>query len=160
MVSGEFTAPVIKDSDLPGLLGLNALRSNRGILDLNTMTLYFAGSGDYNLLRHLPLGTQAFVMEQAPSGHLVLPIDVPGEKAPHVEDPSRLSLHARAVEQYISAQGAGANLPMPLGASHSDTAKPAVKLHHRGTRRSSRLRSARRSRRCPPVRQLSSMHIL
>ena len=49
--------PTVSGSDLPGLLGLSALRKNRGILDLNTMDLYFCGPGDYDLLKALPPGT-------------------------------------------------------------------------------------------------------
>ena len=61
------------DSDLPGLLGLTALRKNRAILDLNTMQVYFCGFGDYDLMKELPPGTDSFQAEIAPSGHMVLP---------------------------------------------------------------------------------------
>ena len=39
---GKVIIPTVSGSDLPGLLGLAALRKNRGILDLNTMDLHFA----------------------------------------------------------------------------------------------------------------------
>jgi len=70
---GKLIIPTVSGSDLPGLLGLSALRKNRGILDLNTMDLHFCGPGDYDLLKALPPGTDTFQLELAPSGHLVLP---------------------------------------------------------------------------------------
>ena len=70
---GKLLIPTVSGSDLPGLLGLAALRKNRGILDLNTMDLHFCGPGDYDLLKALPPGTDTFQLELAPSGHLVLP---------------------------------------------------------------------------------------
>ena len=47
--------------------------SNRAILDFNTLKLYFQGPGDRDIEQHLPAGTDAFQLEVAPSGHLVLP---------------------------------------------------------------------------------------
>ena len=65
--------PSVPDSDLPGLLGLTALRKNRAILDLHTMRIYFAGPGDYDLMTAMPPGTDCFQAELAPSGHMVVP---------------------------------------------------------------------------------------
>ena len=65
--------PAVPDSDLPGLLGLTALRRNRAILDLHTMKVYFAGPGDYDLMTAMPPGTDCFQAELAPSGHMVVP---------------------------------------------------------------------------------------
>ena len=65
--------PTIANSDLPLLLGLAALRKTRAIFDLNTLKIYFAGPGDYDLEKSLPPGTDVFQGELAPSGHLVLP---------------------------------------------------------------------------------------
>ena len=70
---GSVTTPTVSNSDLPGLLGLTALRKNRAILDLNTMKLYFVGPGDYNLDKAMPPGTDSFQCEQSPSGHMVVP---------------------------------------------------------------------------------------
>ena len=70
---GKLLIPTVSGSDLPGLLGLAALRKNRGILDFNTMDLHFCGPGDYDLLKALPPGTHTFQLELAPSGHMVLP---------------------------------------------------------------------------------------
>ena len=70
---GHITTPSVSNSELPGLLGLQALRHNRAILDMNTLKLYFLGPGDYDLARGLPPGTDCFQCELAPSGHLVIP---------------------------------------------------------------------------------------
>ena len=37
---GTFVTPAIQGSDVPGLLGLASLRSNRAVLDCNTMQLH------------------------------------------------------------------------------------------------------------------------
>lgn len=71
--AGIITAPSVSNSELPGLLGLTALRKNRAVLDFNTLELYFLGPGDYTLENATPPGTDKFQCELAPSGHLVLP---------------------------------------------------------------------------------------
>ena len=71
--SGSFEAPIVKDSDLPGLLGLTSLKNRRAILDLVTNQLHFLGPGDYDLMTALPPGTETFQLKHAPSGHLILP---------------------------------------------------------------------------------------
>jgi hypothetical protein len=43
---GDVTTPAGLGSDLPGLLGLSAIRKNRAILDFNTLKFYFCGPGD------------------------------------------------------------------------------------------------------------------
>ena len=72
-VEGNITIPTVTDSELPGLLGLTALRKNRAILDLNTMKVHFCGPGDYDLQAALPPGTDSIQAEIAPSGHMVVP---------------------------------------------------------------------------------------
>ena len=71
--AGTFISPTIPASDVPGLLGLSALRKNRALVDCNTLQLHFCGPGDYHLEKTLPPGTETYQMEVAPSGHLVLP---------------------------------------------------------------------------------------
>ena len=70
---GELTVPSVQGSDLPGLLGKLALKTNRAVWDFVTDTLYFMGPGDYELDRAMPPGTDKFQLETAPSGHSVLP---------------------------------------------------------------------------------------
>ena len=71
--NGILHVPAVQDSDLPGLMGLTALKSNKAILDFNTLTLYFCQSASYDLDEVLPQGTSKYQLETAPSGHLVLP---------------------------------------------------------------------------------------
>ena len=71
--SGSFQVPVVPNSELPGLLGLQSMRDRVAILDMNKLQLHFCGPGDYDLVRHLPPGTETFQCEIAPSGHLVIP---------------------------------------------------------------------------------------
>ena len=70
---GTFQIPVVKNSTLPGLLGLQSMRERNAILDMKTLQLHLCGPGDYDLLPALPPGTESFQCELAPSGHLVLP---------------------------------------------------------------------------------------
>ena len=70
---GELKTPAVQDSDLPGLLGLSALRRNRAIIDFTTLKLHFLGPGDITVEKALPPGSESFQMEIAPSGHIVLP---------------------------------------------------------------------------------------
>ena len=70
-VIGNFTTPVVANSELPGLLGLKTMRNNRAVLDMVNLQLHFCGPSDINLT--LPPGTKSFQLEISPSGHLVLP---------------------------------------------------------------------------------------
>jgi len=73
--SGTFETPCVKDSYLPGILGLTSMANRRGVLDMVTNKLHFLGPGDYDLAPALPAGTETFQLTVAPSGHLLLPCD-------------------------------------------------------------------------------------
>ena len=45
-VAGILKTPAVKGSDLPGLLGLSALRERRAVLDFSTLRLHFCGPGE------------------------------------------------------------------------------------------------------------------
>ena len=68
-----YRTPAVENSDLPGLLGLQAMRDHRVVLDLQKLRMYFVGPGDYDLDKALSPGTVSFALEVAPSGHLLLP---------------------------------------------------------------------------------------
>ena len=70
-VRGIYEAPMLNDSQLPSILGLDALRATRSILDLTSMRLHMCGRG--NVYLNLPGGTDSFPLEITPSGHLALP---------------------------------------------------------------------------------------
>ena len=70
---GHISISSVQNSQLPGLMGLNALIKNRAVLDFRTQELYFLGPGDYDLSKAMPAGTDIFDLERAPSGHFVIP---------------------------------------------------------------------------------------
>ena len=72
-VTGTFDTPTVPHSQLPALLGLNAARESRMIIDTMRNTIYMAGPGEYDLLQALPPGTQQFNCILAPSGHMMIP---------------------------------------------------------------------------------------
>ena len=78
----ELRIPTVSNSKLPGLLGLEALRRNRAVLDFQKLELHFLGGGEYRLQRELPPGTLSMALEIAPSGHLALPCCEYGNKGP------------------------------------------------------------------------------
>ena len=74
-VPASFRAPIIPNSHLPPLLGIDTLRAYRSIIDTNTSRIYLLGSGTYDIESHLPSGTIFLQGEVVPSGHLVIPSD-------------------------------------------------------------------------------------
>ena len=56
-------------------MGLDSLHSSRAIIDTISGCVYFLGPGDYDLLKHLPPGTQKIQCEYAETGHLMMPVD-------------------------------------------------------------------------------------
>ena len=74
-MKGLFKTPCVPKSDLPALLGLESLHNSRCLLDINDFKVYFLGPGDYDLAKTLPPGTRVVQCEQAPSGHMMMPVD-------------------------------------------------------------------------------------
>jgi hypothetical protein len=72
-LKGYFKTPVVPDSPLPALLGLQSLTENRAVLNLITKELYILGPGEDDLRKHLPPGSKVIKCETAPSGHLMIP---------------------------------------------------------------------------------------
>ena len=91
--SGTLNVPTVSNSELPGLLGLTAMKNNRAILDCNTNKLYFLGPGDYDLDKMMPPGTDAYQLEVAPSGHLVLPCCTYADSGPSAVQVDTVTLH-------------------------------------------------------------------
>ena len=69
---GEFRAPIIPDSDVPGLLGLTSLAEKSAVLDCKGKQLIFPGPGGINM--QLSPGSIVIQLENAPSGHLLIPV--------------------------------------------------------------------------------------
>ena len=68
---GTFEAPIVGNSMLPGLLGLESLCSSRAVLDMVNMQLHLLGPADWR--PEMPSGTETYSLVRAPSGHLALP---------------------------------------------------------------------------------------
>jgi len=70
----SYKAPVIPDSPIPALLGLETLVKHRAVINVfaNPPELHFVGPGGIEM--KLPPGTKSFHLERAPSGHLMLPV--------------------------------------------------------------------------------------
>ena len=79
VIKADFRAPVIENSDVPCLLGLEALTRMKAIIDLSTNQIHLCGPGDYDLASLLPPGTKTIQCEKAPSGHMVMPCDLYNE---------------------------------------------------------------------------------
>ena len=71
----SITSPIVEGTgaNLPGLLGLDSLRANRAMLDMDKAQLIFPGPGDVKY--DLPPGSTIVPLEVAPSGHLVMVTD-------------------------------------------------------------------------------------
>jgi len=71
----RLTAPIVNPpgNQLPGLLGARTLMHERAILDMGAKRLIFPGPGEVKMI--MPPGSIVIPLEQAPSGHLVMPID-------------------------------------------------------------------------------------
>ena len=96
--TGMMHTPTVIKSHLPGLLGLNALKRNRAVLDVNTNKLYFLGPGDYDLDKAMPPGTDIIQCESAPSGHIILPC-CEHDASMTVQPQHPFSLHAKRSPQ-------------------------------------------------------------
>ena len=59
--------------ELPGLLGMDVLRSRRAIMDIGNKRLIFPGEGEIEI--RLPPGSFVTPLIEAPSGHMVMIID-------------------------------------------------------------------------------------
>ena len=113
-VIGNLTSPAVVNSKLPGLLGLTALRKNRAVLDFTTLKLYFCGPADYDVAGSLPEGSDAFQLEIAPSGHIVLPCCE--FKAGSTSNQHSLTLLAR--DRSNSSNSSSSNSSSSLGTQH------------------------------------------
>jgi hypothetical protein len=68
---GVFETAVVENSELPALMGLEALERNRALIDVNGKKLIYVGHGGYEL--KLSPGSHVMQLEKVPSGHLLLP---------------------------------------------------------------------------------------
>ena len=69
--TAHFETPVITDSPVPALLGLESLERRRSIIDLVHGHLIELGPGGFKL--NLPPGSKIRQLQKTPTGHLMLP---------------------------------------------------------------------------------------
>ncbi len=67
----EYSGPVLKDSDVPGLMGLNTMEKMKMWHDCAGKRLIIPGPGEITMV--LPPGSVVLPLEKAPSGHHLLP---------------------------------------------------------------------------------------
>ena len=84
-LDATYTAPVVNESELPMLLGLQTLRQLRALLDIGKQKLYFLGPDGAEI--NVGPGSSEFQLEVSPSGHLVLPISNFDEMAASQQNP-------------------------------------------------------------------------
>ena len=69
-----YSTPIVPESDLPALLGLDTLKRLKGVYDAHKNQLHFLGAACLEK-EHLPPGTTTIQCEYGPSGHVMIPID-------------------------------------------------------------------------------------
>ena len=69
--TGTFTSPVIPNSKLPALLGLQSLTKRRALIDVFNRRIVFIGPGGYHL--QVSPGSKTYKLYPAKTGHLMLP---------------------------------------------------------------------------------------
>ena len=82
---GEFVSNVVPNSELPALLGLDALERQRALIDTYNHKLIHVGKGGYEL--KLSPGSVSHDLVKAPSGHLMLPCSSWPEKSSRIKAP-------------------------------------------------------------------------
>ena len=93
MNCGDFTAPMVRQSRTPALLGLQSLKKHGTILDLRGNMMHFIPEGT-EVEMILPEGTESYALEQAESGHLMLPFtDFAALKKARSERPNTKVMH-------------------------------------------------------------------
>jgi hypothetical protein len=82
---GFFRTPVVANSELPALWGLNSLRSLHAIVDTHNNQLILPGPGGYKL--SLSPGSTVYKTLHAKSGHMMLPCQEWKEAKPGMKKP-------------------------------------------------------------------------
>ena len=68
---GFYDAPVIRDSDVPALLGRKSLTRQRALIDTFSNKLYLVGHGGYRI--QMSPGSKVYDLVRSDTGHLLLP---------------------------------------------------------------------------------------
>ena len=101
----SFTAPTVNDSEIPGLLGIDALKRMDALIRCKTGDMLFLGKGGVKL--EVSPGTKHFQMVEAMSGHWLLPVHNFDKKA--VKTDMCLQTEATGDEKRVRFEGVAAS---------------------------------------------------
>eukprot|EP00971_Amphidinium_carterae_P350439 6491542-Amphidinium_carterae.2 len=85
-----YTAPIVRDSELPALWGLEGLARQRAVIDTANNKLYLPGPGGLKI--SASPGSRVLNLERAASGHLLLPVTEWLSKANNPQSTSAFSV--------------------------------------------------------------------
>ena len=130
-----YTAPVVPGSQVPGLLGLRSMIKKRAVIDTIGMKLYLAGPGGISITASP--GTEIFELEQAPSGHLLLPISnfraaLASREAGRdrlVSPPMHIHLPVTEASSSTGASSSTDPVAAPANPTTANSSEPAGPLH-------------------------------
>ena len=72
-LAATFTTPIIRDSEVPALLGLDSLADLGAIIDVGKRKLYLPGNSGVEIIPKAD--TAIITLAIAPSGHMIIPCD-------------------------------------------------------------------------------------
>ena len=119
----RFTSPTVPSSSLPALLGLRSLMEHGALIDCRNKRLYLCGPGDCTITP--PPGTEVVQMEQAPSGHLVIPISEYAAYERYINNMSAATPHPEQLALHEHHDHSGAAVPPGPSASTSSSSSCA-----------------------------------
>jgi hypothetical protein len=129
------TTPIVtggEGAQLPGLLGLKSLESQRAILDMGAKRLILPGPADISI--ELPPGSISIPLDKAPSGHLVMVVDSYAELTAVRGAVAPRSVHLAAFDTPAGADGLPQGVgPAPEARHVSVFSQPPIP-HRAGTR--------------------------
>ena len=71
-VIGQFRAPCLRHSGVPGLMGIKTLKAKDALIRCSTGEMWFLGKGGVDI--RVSPGSKHFQMKESPGGHWMLPV--------------------------------------------------------------------------------------
>jgi hypothetical protein len=106
--TGTFSTGIVDDSSIPALLGLEAIESNRMLIDAPNKKLYLLGAGGYSI--QLSPGSTVLPLFKSESGHLMLKAS---EWANVKPDPDKVITFVTGIEEDFEPESAADTSPAP-----------------------------------------------
>ena len=72
-IEGEYRAPCINGSNVPGLMGIKTLKAQDALIRCRTGEMWWLGQGGVDI--RVSPGTKHFQMKESPGGHWLLPVN-------------------------------------------------------------------------------------